>query len=138
MEQLKQLALSVGIGEACRITGATTTQIRYWEKKGIVTSFQHNDTRNKRYDLPNIMRIIKIKHFLDEGFTLAAAIDQVNQHHHTADRLRVLAKTRMHAMNENDRGETCINFGAIDNDPEFDIVATISDTEARLNKVPRG
>lgn len=69
--------LIVGIGEVSQITDIPTRQIRYWEEKGIITSLTEEEGKNRRYDYPNIKKMLLIKELLDEGYTLDAAAKKV-------------------------------------------------------------
>lgn len=137
MHKLKQLDISVGIGEASRITGATLTQIRYWEKKDLIHSFQHDDGRNKRFNLPNLLMIVYIKDLLAGGFTLAKAGEIIADHKHQTDRLKTLIRYCLQSMAEDEDGSTIFNFGKLSNDPDFDVVARVTDDSACLAKVSR-
>lgn len=67
-------SIVAGIGEVASITGVSQRQIRYWETKGIINSCVDDISgSNKKYDYPNIEKIVLIKDFLDQGFTLEAA-----------------------------------------------------------------
>jgi DNA-binding transcriptional MerR regulator len=137
VHKFKRLDISVGIGEASRITGATLTQIRYWEKKDLVHSFQHTEGRNKRFNLPNLMMIIYIKDLLADGYTLAKAGEMITEHRHQTDRLKTLIKYCLQDMREDEDGSTVFNFGALSNDPDFDVEARVTDDSACLAKVSR-
>lgn len=69
--------LMIGIGEVSQITGIPIRQIRYWEEKGIVTSLTEEEGKNRRYDYPNIKKMLLIKELMDEGYTLDAAAEKV-------------------------------------------------------------
>ena len=94
-ERLRSLDISLGIGETSRVTGATPTQIRYWEKKHLIHSLRHEANGNKRYSLSNIALIVMIKSMLDEGYTLAKASEEIEKSHQKADMLHVLMSTRL-------------------------------------------
>lgn len=130
---LKNLELSVGIGEASRVSGATLTQIRYWEKKGLLTSFQHSDGRNKRFTLQNVIAMSTIKQLLDEGYTLAKAAEIIVIRKNTADRLHVIGRN-LKDVHIDDDGTSYFNFGQLENDPDYDVVAEVRDNEYRLVK----
>ncbi|MCI1986311.1 MAG: MerR family transcriptional regulator [Lactobacillus sp.] len=134
MKRIKSLDISVGIGEASRITGATMTQIRYWEKKNLIHSFQREDGGNKRFNLKNIIQIMLIRSLIDSGYTLTKAAEMITQHQHQADRLKVLARTLTTLEDSND--ETRFNFGQLVNDPDYDVVAYVDDTHAKFCKTP--
>ncbi|WP_165044707.1 MerR family transcriptional regulator [Dysgonomonas sp. ZJ709] len=67
----------IGIGEVSQITGVPVRQIRYWEEKGIITSLTEEEGKNRRFDYPNIKKMLLIKELLDEGYTLDAAAEKV-------------------------------------------------------------
>ncbi len=69
----------VGIGEASEITGVSARQIRYWESKGIISSSGPGGGANRKYDYPTIEKIVLIKDFLDQGFTLEAAARRLEE-----------------------------------------------------------
>jgi len=65
--------LIVGIGEVAQITDIPVRQIRYWEEKGIIKSLTEEEGKNRRYDYVNIKKMLLVKLYLEEGFTLDAA-----------------------------------------------------------------
>lgn len=70
--------LIVGIGEVSQITDIPVRQIRYWEDKGIIKSLTEAEGKNRRYDYINIKRMLLIKLYLEEGYTLDAAAQKVD------------------------------------------------------------
>ena len=79
MEDFDLLAqLVVGIGEVSEITGVPRRQLRYWESKAIISSVDHGESKNRRYDYINIKKTLLIKELLDEGFTLDAAARKIS------------------------------------------------------------
>ena len=77
--------LIVGIGEVSDITGVPQWQIRYWEKKGFISSVDGGDGTTRRYNFLNIKKIMLIKELLSDGFTLAAAAKKVDTRIKTLD-----------------------------------------------------
>jgi MerR family transcriptional regulator, global nitrogen regulator len=71
--------LIVGIGEVSDITGVSARQLRYWETKGLINSIDDNSSTNRKYDYSNIEKIVLIKDFLDQGFTLEAAAKRLEE-----------------------------------------------------------
>ncbi len=69
--------LIVRIGEVSDITGIPTRKIRYWEEKGIIHSVDDSNSA-RRYDYINIKRIFLIKELIEEGYTLEAASNKVD------------------------------------------------------------
>ncbi|WP_313631095.1 MerR family transcriptional regulator [Enterococcus devriesei] len=77
--------LLVGISELSKVTGVSPRQIRYWEQKGYIHSTGEK-SGNRKFKLPMVVKVEMIKHFLDEGYTLTAAVEkakerQENVHH---------------------------------------------------------
>lgn len=120
--RLRSLDISLGIGETSRVTGATPTQIRYWEKKQLIHSRRHDANGNKRYSLANITLIVMIKTMLDEGYTLAKASEEIERSHQKADMLHVLISTRLQDI-KREATQTVFNFGPLENDPDYDVIA---------------
>lgn len=69
----------VGIGEASEITGVSARQLRYWESKGIIRSIADTATSNRRYDYPTLEKIVLLKDFLDQGYTLESAAKRLEE-----------------------------------------------------------
>ena len=136
VQRMKELDISLGIGETSRVTGATTTQIRYWEKKGLIHALRHETGGNKRYTLKNIAVISMIKVMMDEGYTLAKASEIINTRYQNADAFHTIIRTRLENLDRHD-DTTELSFGMIENDPDFDAVVRITDGVAKIYKVKR-
>ncbi|MCD6047132.1 MAG: glnR [Gammaproteobacteria bacterium] len=70
--------LIVGIGEVSEITGIPQRQLRYWQDKGIIKTYDKNCSV-RRFNYPEIKKIILIKELLDEGYTLETAAQKVTK-----------------------------------------------------------
>ncbi|MFR0575923.1 MerR family transcriptional regulator [Limosilactobacillus reuteri subsp. suis] len=66
--------LKISMSEVARVTGVSTSQLRYWEKKGYIKSEQDEQNKNHYFSFPTIFQVLTIKAFLDQGFTLAMAV----------------------------------------------------------------
>ncbi len=67
------------IGDLAQMTGVSTRQLRYWESKGIIESLSREGEQNARvYNYATYHRVQLIKDYLDEGYTLQAAVGKVN------------------------------------------------------------
>lgn len=104
------------IGELASMTGVSARQLRYWEKKELITAREREDGQQARvYTFKTFVRVTLIKYFLDEGFTLAGAAKQADKrqdrmkyiHHFVATGLKGFAKVD---------GEMALNLGAFDAD----------------------
>ena len=64
------------IGDAAKMTGATQKQIRNWEANGYIPIAERvvsGVRAYRRFSIEHVETISKIKEYLDDGFTLAAA-----------------------------------------------------------------
>lgn len=77
-----------------------------------------------------------VKSMIDEGYTLTKAADILAKHRHEADHLKMIAKLLV-SVDETADGYSELNFGQLQNDPDFDVVAKVNDTSATFCKVPR-
>lgn len=134
VSQIQGLDLSMGIGETSRVTGATPTQIRYWEKKGMIHSLRHGEGKNKRYTFRNVATIMFIKSMIDQGYTLAKAEATVADHFSITEALQRFFKERLVGYDQTDQ-ETVLNFGAIANDPDYDLIAHVG-AQVTIEKRP--
>lgn len=89
----------VGIGEASEITGVSARQLRYWETKGIIQSITDTATSNRRYDYSTLEKIVLLKDFLDQGYTLESAAKRLDE------RIQQLNKTILKLSELADRAE---------------------------------
>ena len=64
------------LSEMARVAGASARQIRYWEKKGYITSHQAQKNQNHKFNFFSLLKVMEIKEFLDEGYTLQAAVEK--------------------------------------------------------------
>lgn len=71
--------LLVTIGDVSEVTGIPQRKLRYWEDKGIIKSSCKKDGTTRKYDYVNIKKIILLKELIDEGFTLEASVNKVEE-----------------------------------------------------------
>jgi len=66
---------TVSIGDASKLTGVSVKQLRYWEGRYIRDPKRaiSGERAYRRYSPEDVRQIIKIKQYLEEGFTLQAA-----------------------------------------------------------------
>ncbi|MCI1890589.1 MerR family transcriptional regulator [Schleiferilactobacillus perolens] len=136
VKKLKSIDISMGIGETSRITGATVTQIRYWEKKGFIHPIRHQTGGNKRYSLKTMTKIIIIKSFMDDGYTLAKAGEMIKAHYQDVDTFRTIVTQRLVGLTH-DNDITRLNLGPIDNDDGFNLVIEVRGKQVHLLKRPQ-
>lgn len=71
---------TIGIGAVVQQCGVSEKQLRYWQKSGYITpeSVTCGDRTYRRYREQDIALITEIKKMLNEGFTLAKAVQKAN------------------------------------------------------------
>lgn len=128
---IKKLDLSIGIGEVSRLTGASDAQLRYWEKKGLVKTIRRQSRGNKRYDLNSLMRIILIKYYIDNGYTLSKASDEIKSRRNYGHAITTFIFKRLTTIQK--KGETIIlHFGVFDNDPNNELIVKVNDKKVKM------
>nr|WP_192926209.1 MerR family transcriptional regulator [Enterococcus raffinosus] len=81
----------VGISELSKVTGVSPRQIRYWEQKGFISSTGEK-SGNRKFKLPMVIKVEIIKHFLDEGYTLTAAVNKAQERQNNIHQAKVLLR----------------------------------------------
>jgi DNA-binding transcriptional MerR regulator len=74
---ISKLRLSIGGVED--ITGINQRKLRYWEEKGIIHSLEGRCGANKLFDYVNVKKVLYIKEFTEEGFTLQSAVKKADE-----------------------------------------------------------
>lgn len=67
------------IGDTAKMTRATQKQIRHWEASGFIPLAERlvcGERSFRRFTMDDVETIRKIKDYLDEGFTLKAAVQK--------------------------------------------------------------
>ncbi len=101
--------------DAARAGKVTTAQLRYWVKSGYLhTVAAENGTPKLPYD--QLIDIRMIKHYLDEGFTLAVATKKAGEEKALANSLRQLFIDGIQGVSH--QGETTVfDLGPLADDP---------------------
>ena len=70
----------VSIGTAAEATNTTVKMLRYWEEKGYIRPERvYSGSRGYRYySHDDVQKITKIKDYIDQGYTLQAAVRMVD------------------------------------------------------------
>ena len=53
--------LKISMSEVARVTGVSTSQLRYWEKKGYIKSEQDEQKKKNYFIFKKIFHLLKIK-----------------------------------------------------------------------------
>jgi len=70
----------VSIGTAAEISNTTVKMLRYWEEKGHISPERiYSGSRGYRYySHDDLQKITRIKNYIDQGFTLQAAVQMAD------------------------------------------------------------
>ncbi|WP_204122132.1 MULTISPECIES: MerR family transcriptional regulator [Levilactobacillus] len=118
------------IGELASMTDVSARQLRYWEKKELISSQERTDGQQARvYTFKTFIQVSLIKYFMDEGFTLAAAAQKAAArqnrmayiHHFISSGLQGFAKVD---------DQLAINLGAFD--AEQTLMALVPDGDGPI------
>lgn len=102
--------LIFGISQISQMLNVSPRQLRYWEKRGYIRSLAQKDGQTRQYNAKAVVRIVGIKHFLDEGYTLAAAADKVTKFAQQQKMLHDFVGQRFQGVTEID-GQPALDFG---------------------------
>lgn len=104
------------IGEISSMTGVSARQLRYWEKKGLISSREREDGQQARvYTFKTFVLVSMMKYFMDSGYTLAAAAKQASLRQSNVKLLHRFIDQGIRGFAEVD-GQLAINLGAFDAD----------------------
>lgn len=131
LNSLKDLLISddllVGISELSKMSGTSPRQLRYWEKKGFITSVSKSTENSapRNYRLLTVIKVELIQHFLMEGFSLQKANEKADKHLKKVAHIRnVFAKNIRDLAVLNDR-YTIFTIGVFE--PNNELMAIIYD-----------
>lgn len=137
-EQMKGLFgkpnFQLGIGDLARITGVSQSQLRYWESKNYITPIQDSIGKNRKYAMIEIGKALIIKKYLDEGFTLTAAVRKSIEHKEMMEISRKVAVDRFLGIEEID-GNSAINLGPLEDEPDKNVYAIVKDGHTSLRLI---
>ena len=71
----------VSIGTAAEATNTTVKMLRYWEEKGYISPERvYSGSRGYRFYHPaDLQKITRIKNYIDQGYTLQAAVRMAHE-----------------------------------------------------------
>ena len=71
--------ITLGTSDLVKATGVPASQLRYWVEQGYIKPIDVPNERSRKFSYRVVFRVRAIKYFLDHGYTLSAAMDNVNQ-----------------------------------------------------------
>jgi len=70
--------ITLGMTDLVNATGVPASQLRYWIQKKYIIPVSEETDKRKTFKYNTIFRVRAIKYFLDAGFTLSSAIENVD------------------------------------------------------------
>lgn len=135
-EQIHKHDFTIGISDLAKMTGVSQTQLRYWVQKNYIHSIRTAEKNTvHRYSYGTLMRVHFIKMMLDNGFTLAAAVERSDQHGAQMEMMRVFMMSAFQGMEERD-GHHMINLGYFDEDHTKQLFCFIQDEKPHYRVYP--
>lgn len=113
--------LLVGISELSKMTGVSPRQIRYWEQKEYIESTGEK-SGNRKFRLPMVIKVESIKHFLDEGYTLTAAVEKAQERQENIHQAKMLLKDVLKGIQKIDDRYTVIHLDDFSNKAGFYLI----------------
>lgn len=112
----------VGISELSNMMNVSPRQLRYWEKKGYITSVGETGS-SRKYKLPMAIKVEMIKHFLDEGFTLQVAVEKAKEHQTSIHQAKLLLKKVFKGLEYVDDRFTVIRLADFSNQKQLLLIS---------------
>ncbi|WP_057903821.1 MerR family transcriptional regulator [Loigolactobacillus bifermentans] len=103
----------LGIGQISEMTGVSPRQLRYWEKRGYIQPLAKKDGETRQYKAKTVVTILGIKHFLDEGYTLQAAVKKMTVYDQQIHKLHQFIRRSYHGVVKID-GHNAVDLGFFD------------------------
>lgn len=133
---IKDNKLRISMSELARVTGVSTSQLRYWERKGYIHSRQDDKNKNHYFDLLTMFSVFTIKYFLDQGYTLAGAVQKEQQRKAVGRIFREFFADQIKDIKQLDdqRGE--VDLGNLADDPTKEVYAIVDKNGTHLHCRP--
>lgn len=124
--------LRISMSEMARVTGVSTSQLRYWERKGFISSKQDDKNKNHYFGLLTMFSVFTIKYFLDEGYTLTVAVEKEQKRKKLGKVFRMFIADRIRDIKQLDDGRGEVDLGTLTNDPDQEVYAVVDDKGTHL------
>ena len=126
--------LIFGISEVCKMAGVTPRQLRYWEQKGYIKAREADGNKAREYDAQMMIKAIFIKHFLDKGYTLSVAVQEIQKHMANMKIVRSIIREHFEGIEELD-GEMAVNLGYFDDTKQQILYAIVKEGHSTFKLV---
>ncbi len=124
-KMVEENSLRISLKELSTASGVSGRQLRYWEEKGFIKSEQSEAGKAHKYTLQTMFVVISIKDLLDQGYTLAKAVEIMRKHSHVQHAIRQFVRENLLKIDESDEGVR-MNIGQLADHPESDVEVAIA------------
>lgn len=131
-KMVEENSLRISLKELSTASGVSGRQLRYWEEKGFIKSEQSQAGKAHKYTLQTMFEVISIKNLLDQGYTLAKAVEINRQHKHVRHAIRQFVRANLLKIQE-DNGGVRMNIGQLIDHPEYDVEVQIATSQENVN-----
>lgn len=118
--------LRISLREMAEASGVSPSQIRYWERKGYIQSEQNQENGSHKYRLPMMARVLGIKFFLDQGYTLPVAVAKQRDQQGLLAAYRRFMIDRVNAVQAAGSDQVVVDLGSLTADPATRVVAVVN------------
>jgi len=122
------------IGEVSKMTGVSPRQLRYWEQKGYIHSVRSEKMASRVFNHENFVMVRLIKHCLDEGCPLSAAIEKSRKRMQYVKDTHEIIMEMHHGFVERD-GVTMMDMGYFDDKQQKRLYSYLDDKGNLVYKV---
>jgi MerR family redox-sensitive transcriptional activator SoxR len=131
-KMVEENSLRISLKELSTASGVSGRQLRYWEEKGFIKSEQSQAGKAHKYTLQTMFQVISIKDLLDQGYTLAKAVEINRQHKHVRHAIRQFVRDNLLKIQEDNDGVR-MNIGQLTDHPEYDVEVQITTSQENVN-----
>lgn len=124
-EIFKSDDIKIGMSELAKVTGVSSSQIRYWERKGYIHSQQDQQNKNHHFSLMTAYQVRIIKFYLDQGYTLQVAVQKERERRALGKVFRHFISDRIQGIEQDSDGDGLVRLGRLDDDPTREVYARV-------------
>ena len=117
--------IKIGLSELTKVTGASPSQVRYWERKGYIHSEQDQENKNHRFNLMAVYQVRTIKFYLDQGYTLQVAVQKEQKRRALGKIFHLFITNRVKEIKLTDDGCGEVRLGTLEEDPTQEVYAQV-------------
>lgn len=123
---LEENRLKISLTELSKVTKVSTSQARYWDRKGYIHSLQGKQGKKHYFTISAVLQTLTIKHFLDQGYTLKMAVNKEHNHQKGGKVFRHFITDRVMDIPQAGLDKGVVSLGPLDDDPTKEVYAQVT------------